>query len=122
VNRDSSNVHPAALKMDEKQPGPPRSVTATMFTPCSNIVSAARHITQFVALCRVSTGSKGDPNHGAIPAWHGSWERPDNGFADRVLSSRCRPARESTTPKSARHGVPHTPHGAGDGFIRHAGR
>jgi hypothetical protein len=43
-------------------PGTPRSVTATMFTPCSNIASAARHIAHFVELCRASTRSKGDPN------------------------------------------------------------
>jgi hypothetical protein len=36
--------------------------------------------------------------------------------------SRSRPARESTTPKSARHGIPPTRHAAGDGSIRHAGR
>jgi hypothetical protein len=31
-------------------PGTPRSVTTTMFTPCSNIASAARQIAQLVAL------------------------------------------------------------------------
>jgi hypothetical protein len=36
---------------------------------------------------RTSTRSKGDPNHGAIAAYHGSWERPDNGFADTVLAT-----------------------------------
>jgi hypothetical protein len=64
-------------------PGTPRSVTATMFTPCSNIASAAHQIAQLVALCRSSTLSKGDPNRCDIAAYHGSWERPDNGFADR---------------------------------------
>jgi len=71
-------------------PGTPRSVTATMFTPCSNIASAARRIAQLVAVCRTSTRSKGDPNHCAIAAYHGSWERPDNGFADRVLASAAK--------------------------------
>jgi hypothetical protein len=33
-------------------PGTPRSVTATMFTPCSNIASAARQIAQLVEVCR----------------------------------------------------------------------
>jgi hypothetical protein len=71
-------------------PGTPRSVTATMFTPCSNIASAARRIAQLVEACRTSTRSKGDPNHCAIAAYHGSWERPDNGFADRVLASAAK--------------------------------
>jgi hypothetical protein len=71
-------------------PGTPRSVTATMFTPCSNIASAARRIAQFVELCRTSTRSQADPNRCAIAAYHGSWERPDNGFADRVLASAAK--------------------------------
>jgi hypothetical protein len=71
-------------------PGTPRSVTATMFTPCSNIATAARRIAQLVELCKASTRSKGDPNRCAIAAWHGSWERPDNGFADRVLASAAK--------------------------------
>jgi hypothetical protein len=71
-------------------PGTPRSVTTTMFTPCSNIASAARRIAQLVALCTTSTRSKGDPNRCAIAAYHGSWERPDNGFADRVLASAAK--------------------------------
>ena len=32
-------------------PGTPRAVTATTFTPCSNIASAARQIAQFAELC-----------------------------------------------------------------------
>jgi hypothetical protein len=43
-------------------PGTPRSVTATMFTPYSNIASATPHIAHFVELCRAPTRSKGDPN------------------------------------------------------------
>jgi hypothetical protein len=65
-------------------PSTPRSVTSTMFSPCSNIASAARQIAQFVELCRSSQGSKGDPIYCAIAAYHGSWERPDNGFANAV--------------------------------------
>jgi hypothetical protein len=55
-----------------------------MFTPCSNIAAAARQIAQLIEVCRTSTRSKGDPNHCAIAANHGSWERLDNGFADIV--------------------------------------
>jgi hypothetical protein len=68
-------------------PGTPRSVTATMFTPCSNIASAARQIAQFSELCRASNRAKGDPIHCAVAAFHGSWERPDNGFADVVQTT-----------------------------------
>jgi hypothetical protein len=68
-------------------PGTPRSVTATMFAPCSNIASAARQIAQFAELCRTSSRSQGDPIYCAIAAWHGSWERPDDGFADAVRAT-----------------------------------
>jgi len=68
-------------------PGTPRSVTATMFTPCSNIAAAARQIAQFTELCRASNRSKGDPIHCAVAAFRGSWQRPDNGFADAVQAT-----------------------------------
>jgi hypothetical protein len=68
-------------------PGTPRSVTATMFAPCANIASSARQITQFAELCSASNRSKGDPIHCAVAAYHGSWERPDNGFADAVRAT-----------------------------------
>jgi hypothetical protein len=68
-------------------PGTPRSVSATMFTPCSNIAAAARQITQFAELCRASSRSKGDPIYCAVAAYHGSWERPDNGFAEAVRAT-----------------------------------
>jgi len=63
-------------------PGTPRNVTATMFAPCSNIASAARLLAQFAERCRTSR-SKDDPMHCAVAAWHGSWERPDNGLRTR---------------------------------------
>jgi hypothetical protein len=69
------------------QPATPRSVTATMFAPCSNITSAARQIAQLAELCRTSSRAKGNPIHCAVAAWHGSWERPDNSFADAVRTS-----------------------------------
>jgi hypothetical protein len=96
-------------------PGTPRSVTATMFTPCSNIASAARQIAQFFELCRASSRSKGDPIHCAVAAFHGSWERPDNGFADVVQAtspkatrpiSRCQTGQESRQPTAAPRGGP----------------
>jgi hypothetical protein len=71
-------------------PGTPRSVTATMFTPCSNIASAARRIAQVLALCTTSTRSKEDPNRCAIAAYHGSWERPGDGRRAEPLVSLSR--------------------------------
>jgi hypothetical protein len=68
-------------------PATPRSVTAAMFAPCSNIASAARQIAQLAELCRTSGRAKADPIHCAVAAWRGSWERPDNGFADAVRTS-----------------------------------
>jgi hypothetical protein len=68
-------------------PATPRSVTAAMFAPCSNIASAARRIAQLVELCRTSSRSNGDPIRCAIAAYHGSWERPDTSFADAVSTS-----------------------------------
>jgi hypothetical protein len=65
----------------------PKTVTAAMFAPCSNIASAARQIAQLAALCRTSAPAKGDPIHCAVAAWRGSWERPDNSFADAVRTS-----------------------------------
>jgi hypothetical protein len=68
-------------------PATPRTVTAAMFAPCSNITSAARQIAQLAELCRASSRSKGDPIRCAIAAYHGSWERPDASFADAVSTS-----------------------------------
>jgi hypothetical protein len=58
-----------------------------MFAPCANIASSARQIAQFAELCRASNRSKGDPIHCAVAAYHGSWGRPDNGFADAVRAT-----------------------------------
>jgi len=68
-------------------PGTPQSVSATMFAPCSNIAAAARQIAQLAELCKTSSRSKDDPIHCAVAAYHGSWERPDNGFADAVRAT-----------------------------------
>lgn len=83
-------IHPddAAIRIGlAGLPATPRSVTEKMFTPCSNITSAARQITQFAELCSASTHSKGNPTHCAVAAYHGSWERPDNRFADAVRAT-----------------------------------
>jgi hypothetical protein len=71
-------------------PGTPGSVTATMFAPCANIASTARQIAQLVERCRISVRSKDTPIHCAVAAWHGSWERPDNGFADAIRTTAAK--------------------------------
>ena len=63
------------------------SATAVMFAPCSNIAIAARHIAQLAERCRASPRFKGDPIYCAIAVYHGSWDRPDNAFADAVMTS-----------------------------------
>jgi hypothetical protein len=65
----------------------PRSVAAAMFAPCSNITVAARQIGQLAERCKTPPHFNGDPIYCAIAAYHGSWERPDNAFADAVRTS-----------------------------------
>jgi hypothetical protein len=65
----------------------PRSLAATMFAPCSNITIAARQIAQLAERCKTSPHFNGNPIYCAIAAYHGSWERPDNSFADAVRTS-----------------------------------
>jgi len=65
----------------------PRSLAATMFAPCSNITIAAREIAQLAERCNTSPHFNGDPIYCAIAAYHGSWVRPDNAFADAVRMS-----------------------------------
>ncbi len=65
----------------------PRSVAAAMFAPCSNITVAAREIAQLAERCKTSPHFNGDPIYCAIAAYRGSWDRPDNAFADAVRTS-----------------------------------
>jgi hypothetical protein len=58
-----------------------------MFAPCSNITIAAREIAQLAERCKTSPHFNGDPIYCAIAAYHGSWDRPDNAFADAVRTS-----------------------------------
>jgi len=64
-----------------------RSVTAVTFAPCSNIVIAARQIALLAERCRTSPHFKDNPVYCAIAAYRGSWDRPDNAFADAVRTS-----------------------------------
>jgi hypothetical protein len=65
----------------------PRSVAAAMFAPCSNITIAARQIAQLAEHCKTSPHFSGNPIYCAIAVYHGSWDRPDNAFADAVRTS-----------------------------------
>src|SRR5215831_14116608 len=65
----------------------PRSVAAAMFAPCSNITLAARQIAELAERCKTSSHSNRDPIYCAIAAYRGSWDRPDNPFADAVRTS-----------------------------------
>jgi hypothetical protein len=65
----------------------PRSAAAAMFAPCSNITRAARQIAELAERCKTSSHSNRDPIYCAIAAYRGSWDRPDNAFADAVRTS-----------------------------------
>jgi hypothetical protein len=55
--------------------------------------------------------------------WHGLWERPDNGFADRVLATAAKREHLNRRRRSQLVTASHiTQHGAGDGSIPHAAR
>jgi hypothetical protein len=63
------------------------SAIEAMFMPCPNIAMATRQITLLVDRCRTVPSFKADPVHCAIAAYRGSWDRPDNRFADAVATS-----------------------------------
>jgi len=65
----------------------PRSVAAAMFAPCPNITVAARQIAQLAERCKMSPHFNGNPIYCAIAAYRGSWDHPDNAFADAVRTS-----------------------------------
>ena len=65
----------------------PQSVDAAMFAPCSNITIAARQLEQLAERCKTSRHVSSNPMYCAIAAYRGSWERPDNAFADAVRTS-----------------------------------
>jgi hypothetical protein len=65
----------------------PTTATVAMFTPCLNISMAARQIAQLVDRCKTLPPLRADPIHCAIAAYRGSWDHPDNKFADAVRTS-----------------------------------
>jgi hypothetical protein len=68
----------------------PTTATVAMFTPCLNISMAARQIAQLVDRCKTLPPFRGDPIHCAIAAYRGSWDHPDNKFADAVQTSAAK--------------------------------
>jgi hypothetical protein len=65
----------------------PTTATPAMFTPCPNISMAARQIAQLVDRCKTVPPVRTNPIHCAIAAYRGSWDHPDNKFADAVQTS-----------------------------------
>jgi hypothetical protein len=65
----------------------PTTTAVAMFTPCLNISMAARQIAQLVDRCKTLPPITTDPIHCAIAAYRGSWDHPDNKFADAVQTS-----------------------------------
>jgi hypothetical protein len=78
-----------------------RSATLAMLTPCANISIAARQITQLVDRCKTVPSFKVDPLHCAIAAYRGSWDRPDNKFADAVATSAANGDAPTSTCRTA---------------------
>ena len=63
------------------------SATLAMFMSCPNISTAARQITQLVERCKVVPRFTANSTRCAIAAYRGSWDHPDDKFADAVLTS-----------------------------------
>jgi hypothetical protein len=63
------------------------SATLAMFMPCLNISTTAGQITQLVDRCKTVPPFMANPVRCAIAAYRGSWDHPDNKFADAVLTS-----------------------------------
>jgi hypothetical protein len=64
-----------------------QAATLAILMPCPNISIAARQITQLSEGCRAIPRLTANSIHCAIAAYHGSWDSPDNKFADAVLAS-----------------------------------
>src|SRR5579859_4746715 len=65
----------------------PAAAALAMLMPCPNISIAAQHIAQLSDRCEAVPRFKANSMHCAIAAYHGSWDHPDNKFADAVLTS-----------------------------------
>jgi hypothetical protein len=65
----------------------PGTASFATLIPCPNISMAARQITQLSAQWKLDPHFTADSTHREMVAYHGSWNRPDNKFADTVLIS-----------------------------------
>jgi hypothetical protein len=63
------------------------AATLAEFMPCTNVSTAARRVTELLERCKVVPPLMVDPARCAIAAYGGSWELPDDKFADAVLTS-----------------------------------
>jgi hypothetical protein len=61
-----------------------------VFMPCTNVSTAAQQVTELVERCKIAAPLAADPARCAIAAYGGSWDHPDNKFADAVLSSAAK--------------------------------
>ena len=63
------------------------SATSAMVMPCPNISNAGRQVTQLIDRCKNTARFTAHSIHCVIAAYGGSWDRPDNKFADAILAS-----------------------------------
>jgi hypothetical protein len=66
------------------------AATLALFTPCTNVSTAARQVTELVERCKIPAPLTVDPVRCAIAAYGGSWDHPDNGLAGAVLTSAAK--------------------------------
>jgi hypothetical protein len=66
------------------------AATLALFMPCTNVSTAARQVTELVQRCKIAAPLTADPARCAIAAYGGSWDRPDDKFADAVLTSAAK--------------------------------
>jgi hypothetical protein len=66
------------------------AATLALFMPCTNVSTAARQVTDLVDRCKIAALLTADPARCAIAAYAGSWDHPDNKFADAVLTSAAK--------------------------------
>jgi hypothetical protein len=66
------------------------AATLALFTPCTNVSTAARQVTELVERCRIAATLTADPARCAIAAYGSSWDHPDDKFADAVLTSAAK--------------------------------
>jgi hypothetical protein len=66
------------------------AATLALFMPCTNVSTAARQVTELVERCKIAAPDTVDPVRCAIAAYGGSWDHPDNKFAEAVWTSAAK--------------------------------